>query len=134
MLLIGIGVLAIVGAARFTVPLPENQRPFQVSTKFRAEALQTFDAIKRCDEYRTEAAIFYELRLREAEAALDSLGHQTEGVAEQNIETTLFNYLLAVERTRVDWEYFFPSKKKQLQRDEDIRMNASMKAMKICYR
>jgi hypothetical protein len=128
LLLIVIGAVAVVVAIRVTAPSPEDEREFRTSAEFRTQANSAYDAIKRCDDYRTNAALYYEPRLLEAERLLDSLNHLAESNTERNVE--LINYLLAVKRTRVDWQYFSPARKAQLERDERSKDKASIEALK----
>ena len=130
LLLIVIGAVAVVVAIRVTAPSPEDEREFRTSAEFRTQANSAYDAIKRCDDYRTKAALYYEPRLLEAERLLNSLNHLAESNTERNVELILFNYLLAVKRTRVDWQYFSPARKAQLERDERSKDKASIEALK----
>lgn len=129
LLLIGLGVLAVAATAWLTTPSAEQERDLHASEQFRAQAKETFDAIQRCDDYRTKPGIYYEPRLLEAKKALDSLDRAAQGSAEANINRILFNYLLAVERTRIDWECYSAAKGKRLKRDEDIKAQAYSEAM-----
>jgi hypothetical protein len=129
-LLVVIGLLAIVGAVRLTAPSLKDQNQLHASAQFRTQAQSAFDAIKRCDDYRAKPAIYYEPRLLEAETALDSLRSAAKGTAEENITTILFNYLIAVKRTRIDWQYSSAVKKAELERDEDGRVKAYIEAVK----
>jgi hypothetical protein len=46
-----------------------------------------------------------------------------------NEQTILFNYLLAVERSRLDWEYFSQRTKAQRTRDEAPKDKAYVEAL-----
>jgi hypothetical protein len=71
--LIAVGGVAVLVASKVTAPSPEDEKQIHVSDAFRIEARKTFDAIKRYDDYVTNAGIYYEPRLLEAQKDLDSL-------------------------------------------------------------
>jgi len=129
LLLVGIGVVAVVVASKVTAPSPEDEKQIHVSDEFKTEARKTFDAIKRCDDYVTNAGIYYEPRLLEAQKSLDSLRSRANGIAEMNQETILFNYLLAVQRQRLDLDHFSQIPKAQHDRDEAAKVKAYLEAM-----
>jgi hypothetical protein len=126
-LLIGVGILAIV-YTYYQTSQPDAEKKSHASEQFREQARKAFDAISRCDDYRTKPAAYYEPRLLAAQAEVDSLRRQINGDAEHNIHTILFNYFLAVERTRADWVNFSATKKKELERDEQAKETAYLEA------
>ena len=82
LLLIAVGGVAVVVASKVTAPSPQDEKQIHVSDEFKTEARKTFDAIKRSDDYVTNAGIYYEPRLLEAQKALDSLRAHANGIAE----------------------------------------------------
>jgi hypothetical protein len=127
--LVGIGILAVV-YVYYQTSRPDAEKHSHASEQFRAQARKAFDAISRCDDYRTKPAAYYEPRLLEAETEMDSLRRAVNGDAEHNIHTILFNYFLAVKRTRIDWQNFSAAKKKELERDEQAKETAYLEAVR----
>ena len=128
-LLIGVGILAIV-YTYYQTSQTNAEKKSHASEQFREQARKALDAISRCDDYRTKSAAYYEPRLLVAQTEMDSLRHQINGDAEHNLYTIVFNYFLAVERTRVDWENFSVTKKKEIERDEQAKETAYFEALR----
>src|SRR5687767_2620271 len=128
-------VLTLLGVIAATVWIDfearELEREARLSDDFRELAAEAYDAISRCDQYHRKTGGLYQLRLLEAENALDKVQREASGPIEFNAVLVLHKYLLAVETSAADWTYFYQTSNRVRDRNERLLYLAGRDARSV---